>query len=458
MTAGRRAAIDDEVVGRTRRAARRRRSTTARARTISLIERIGAPWTAGWLPAACQHLLVVRGALPPRLASGPQPRARDQRLARVADSGGSAVRAATSTSQLRISTWLRSSHQHGDAARRRRSSRGGGAPRELAGVGPREQLINADKRPLAIPLSGVRAALSRQIARRPTCAKFPRMNNFSLSRRDVPRGGWCGAVRRVGGVRPVEEDSRRDRAVLGARRAPEGHAGHRPRGGQDGISGRRVLLALLRLDDRTGEGCPQAPRRSRHQVPVDAQQPSGDLGRRHRQGCRAQPDHRQQVHHRRQRRQDLRRRRLEGIRRPAGDGRREAAREQAWRPASTIIRSSGNRSRAASGRWTSSRRTRRKTSRCSSTPAPRSRSESMPSPGSRPTPAGSRASTSRTGARPARYKVAFGEGDVPWKAAVRGGGVSRRRRVYLIEQEHAGPDGELAMAQRCLDNYKKMVK
>ena len=56
------------------------------------------------------------------------------------------------------------------------------------------------------------------------------------------------------------------------------------------------------------------------------------------------------------------------------------------------------------------------------------------------------------------YTVAFGEGDVPWKpmfdAAESVGGVE----YYLIEQEHAGADGEFAMAQRCLDNYKKMVK
>ena len=54
------------------------------------------------------------------------------------------------------------------------------------------------------------------------------------------------------------------------------------------------------------------------------------------------------------------------------------------------------------------------------------------------------------------YNVAFGEGDVPWKpmfdAAESVGGVE----YYLIEQEHAGPDGELAMAQRCLANYRKM--
>jgi len=54
------------------------------------------------------------------------------------------------------------------------------------------------------------------------------------------------------------------------------------------------------------------------------------------------------------------------------------------------------------------------------------------------------------------YTVAFGEGDVPWKgifqAAESTGGVE----YYLIEQEHAGPDGEIAMARRCLDNYRKM--
>jgi sugar phosphate isomerase/epimerase len=54
------------------------------------------------------------------------------------------------------------------------------------------------------------------------------------------------------------------------------------------------------------------------------------------------------------------------------------------------------------------------------------------------------------------YAVAFGEGDVPWKgifqAAESVGGIE----YYLIEQEHAGPDGEFAMAQKCLNNYRKM--
>jgi sugar phosphate isomerase/epimerase len=54
------------------------------------------------------------------------------------------------------------------------------------------------------------------------------------------------------------------------------------------------------------------------------------------------------------------------------------------------------------------------------------------------------------------YAVAFGEGDVPWKgifdAAESTGGIE----YYLIEQEHAGADGEIAMAQKCLANYKKL--
>jgi sugar phosphate isomerase/epimerase len=54
------------------------------------------------------------------------------------------------------------------------------------------------------------------------------------------------------------------------------------------------------------------------------------------------------------------------------------------------------------------------------------------------------------------YAVAFGEGDSPWKpifdAAESVGGVE----YYLIEQEIAGPDGQIAMAKRCLDNWKKL--
>jgi sugar phosphate isomerase/epimerase len=56
------------------------------------------------------------------------------------------------------------------------------------------------------------------------------------------------------------------------------------------------------------------------------------------------------------------------------------------------------------------------------------------------------------------YGVAFGEGDAPWKkifdAVEKKGGVE----FYLVEQETGatGPDGELGMVQRCLDNWKKL--
>ncbi len=54
------------------------------------------------------------------------------------------------------------------------------------------------------------------------------------------------------------------------------------------------------------------------------------------------------------------------------------------------------------------------------------------------------------------YSVAFGEGDVPWlrifEAAERTGGIE----YYLIEQEVSPPGGQFAMAQRCLDNYRKL--
>ena len=54
------------------------------------------------------------------------------------------------------------------------------------------------------------------------------------------------------------------------------------------------------------------------------------------------------------------------------------------------------------------------------------------------------------------YAVAFGEGDAPWKkifeAVEKTGGVE----YYLVEQEIAGPDGELAMVRHCLDNWKQL--
>jgi sugar phosphate isomerase/epimerase len=54
------------------------------------------------------------------------------------------------------------------------------------------------------------------------------------------------------------------------------------------------------------------------------------------------------------------------------------------------------------------------------------------------------------------YAVAFGEGDVPWMplldAAEQTGGVE----YHLIEQETAAPGESIAMARRCLENYKKL--
>jgi sugar phosphate isomerase/epimerase len=54
------------------------------------------------------------------------------------------------------------------------------------------------------------------------------------------------------------------------------------------------------------------------------------------------------------------------------------------------------------------------------------------------------------------YGVAFGEGDVPWNALLDAAESVGGAEYYLIEQERAGTDGELAMVKRCLDNYRKM--
>jgi sugar phosphate isomerase/epimerase len=61
------------------------------------------------------------------------------------------------------------------------------------------------------------------------------------------------------------------------------------------------------------------------------------------------------------------------------------------------------------------------------------------------------------GAGPDRgYRVAFGEGGAPWHeifdAVESTGGVE----YYLIEQEIAGPAGELAMAERCMANWRML--
>jgi sugar phosphate isomerase/epimerase len=54
------------------------------------------------------------------------------------------------------------------------------------------------------------------------------------------------------------------------------------------------------------------------------------------------------------------------------------------------------------------------------------------------------------------YNVAFGEGDVPWKPLLDAAETVGGAEYYLIEQEHAGAIGEIAMAQKCLDNYKRL--
>lgn len=61
------------------------------------------------------------------------------------------------------------------------------------------------------------------------------------------------------------------------------------------------------------------------------------------------------------------------------------------------------------------------------------------------------------GAGPDRgYRVAFGEGDAPWReifdAVESTGGIE----YYLIEQEIAGPLGELAMAEKCMANWRML--
>jgi sugar phosphate isomerase/epimerase len=54
------------------------------------------------------------------------------------------------------------------------------------------------------------------------------------------------------------------------------------------------------------------------------------------------------------------------------------------------------------------------------------------------------------------YAVAFGEGDVPWKSILAAGEATGGVEYYLIEQEQAGPAGDIAMVQRCMDNWKKL--
>jgi sugar phosphate isomerase/epimerase len=54
------------------------------------------------------------------------------------------------------------------------------------------------------------------------------------------------------------------------------------------------------------------------------------------------------------------------------------------------------------------------------------------------------------------YGVAFGEGDAPWKAIFAAAEATGGIEYYLIEQEVPGSIGSFEMAQKCLDNYKKI--
>ena len=76
---------------------------------------------------------------------------------------------------------------------------------------------------------------------------------------------------------------------------------------EDGLRGRRVLLAVLQLDDRVREGGPEAAGRPRHPLPLDAQRRGESRARRPAEGHRAEPDHRQQVHRHGEPAQDHRR-------------------------------------------------------------------------------------------------------------------------------------------------------
>jgi sugar phosphate isomerase/epimerase len=54
------------------------------------------------------------------------------------------------------------------------------------------------------------------------------------------------------------------------------------------------------------------------------------------------------------------------------------------------------------------------------------------------------------------YAVAFGEGDAPWKAIFEAAESTGGIEYYLIEQEQSAPGQQIPMAQRCLDNYRKL--
>jgi sugar phosphate isomerase/epimerase len=54
------------------------------------------------------------------------------------------------------------------------------------------------------------------------------------------------------------------------------------------------------------------------------------------------------------------------------------------------------------------------------------------------------------------YRVAFGEGDVPWLKIFDALEASAGPEYYLIEQEESPQGQQFAMAEKCLANWKKL--
>ena len=223
--------------------------------------------------------------------------------------------------------------------------------------------------------------------------------------------------------------------------APEGSEGHGHRGRQGRLPGRRVLRAVSRLDAGRGEGRPEAARRPRHQVPLDAQQRSVVHGRRAEEGDRAESDHRQQVHHHGQRREgdrawtDGRRSAIDSptvadTLRPLGMATGYHNHQPEWQAGRGQAADGRARREHAEGRRAAVRRRHVRRS-----PAP------TPSRGSTRTPDASAASTARTGARvraaatPSRSAKATCRGRRSSTRPKSAGGVE----YYLIEQEES-PD------------------
>ena len=176
---------------------------------------------------------------------------------------------------------------------------------------------------------------------------------------DVSRSRRRVAIRAPGGGRVRRRFRSASSSTAFATRSPRTCRARSRAVAKTGLRGRRVLLAVLLVDAAARQGRPQAARRSRHQLPVDAQQRDVVHARRPAEGHRAEPDYRQPRHHHGQCRAGHGHRRLEGVRRPAERRRRNAEAARDDRPGSTITRPNGGRSRA-SARWTCSPQARPK--------------------------------------------------------------------------------------------------